>query len=235
MKKIPINSIYGDTFIYKRKKYEIDTVRGSIYFCFEAANPKKEIRLPDNEIVGIDDEEINATVSSIHRNLIHARIKVEKLTEALKYLEGEIKCYPSKKKQPWQMTRLEWLKAGRPTCNIKWSEERIAQKITFRVGKKWEYQAICEFMSVVPKSVLGIPDWEAGRIGPNKYLPDRCESFAKRKWGIQTYSSITRTEDAREAIILGRLLGYKEQDIAYYLVRNYIVPKINLYNIKESL
>jgi hypothetical protein len=138
-------------------------------------------------------------------------------------------------KKPWQMTRAEWLRAGRPTAGIRWSAERISQHPNLRRGERWELEAIRQFLKLLPKDA-----WRRGCIEPEPktYLPDRDQDFAKSHWVMQIKSSIRRVyrqrdgdkiywvEDAREAIILGRMLGYSEEDIAFYLVRNYLGRRV---------
>jgi hypothetical protein len=120
-------------------------------------------------------------------------------------------------KKPWQMAYLEWVERDCPVENLRWAPIKIKQSPFFRTGRQWEINAIKDFFRLLPKNA-----WRKGIIGPKEYLPHRNKTFANSEWIIQTHSTIVRIEDAREAIILGRLLGYKEEDIAFYLIQNYI-------------
>lgn len=115
------------------------------------------------------------------------------------------------------MTCAEWIKIGYSVENLQWAPIKIRQYPFFRIGRQWEIIAIKDFLVLLPKNA-----YKKGIIGPKKYLSHRNKIFADSQWVIQTRSNIVRIEDAREAIILGRLLGYKEEDIALYLIQNYI-------------
>lgn len=123
-------------------------------------------------------------------------------------------------KKPWEMTYTEWVDNGCPTENLKWAPIAIKQTPLFRIGREYEVKAIRDYLMLLPNNA-----WKKGVIGPNPetYLPHRYRDFGDSKWVIQTRSCIVHIEDAREAIILGRLLGYRDEDIAYYIVRNYVV------------
>lgn len=127
-------------------------------------------------------------------------------------------------RQPWQMTIRGWLDAGRPMCGIRWEAVRVAQRPTFRKGFKWERQAVLDYLSLFPDG------WGEGYIEPDpqEYQCHRDKKFAGRRWVLQIPSSLKSAfpcmiwyEDAREAILLGRILGYPEACIAFYVARNY--------------
>lgn len=231
MKKVPIKYLQNDYFFYNKKKYRIDKIYSSFFICYRVKYPKEEIRISINDVVTVTDLEAILIASALRNDLRRYIAKSKEINDYLSLIIKQTKTKNIKSKHPWQMTREEWNIAKRPTCNIKWSSKRIPQKnLTFRIGKIWEIKAIYEFIDILPKNILGYPIWEEGCIGPEIYLSDRDNIFANTEFTIQTQSSFSISlEDAREAIILGRLLGYSEQDIAFYLIRNYIIPNLHFF------
>ncbi len=135
-------------------------------------------------------------------------------------------------KQPWQMTRQEWIDSGSPDLGI---ESALMQDpdwiCPWEQTEAAEIQAINDFMSLFPNPVAAI---RKGLLGPydggHEVLSDRQEQFAKLPWKHRNWSSLYgqksgSLEDVREAILVGRKLGYPDKDILFYLVRNYIVNR----------
>lgn len=90
----------------------------------------------------------------------------------------------------------------------------------------------------------------AGRLGPADNYPDvrleqdRQEDFANSDWVIQSRTNLPELyrlqkwltlEDAREAIIIGRKLGYLEDDILHYIVCNYIPEAFMAINSHQKI
>lgn len=138
------------------------------------------------------------------------------------------------KKACWQMDRDEWLAAGKPDHGMN------SCKPTFSTDIKQERQAIVDFIGIfknpldaIKKSVIGVP-----RSGMD--MKNRDTAFAKKScWHIVSTAlkhGEGFTEDAREAIIVGRLLGYADYHILGYIFRNYIlrdVFKVDITKVNE--
>lgn len=55
-------------------------------------------------------------------------------------------------------------------------------------------------------------------------LADRQIHFAEQEWQNRSISSINGgSEDVRESILVGRKLGYLENDILRYVIRNFVI------------
>lgn len=89
-----------------------------------------------------------------------------------------------------------------------------------------ENRAINEFLGLF-KNVR--KSFRHGKWAKPPYLKCRDKKFVKSKWRFR-FQSIVQSkeiglEDARESIVIGRLLGYREEDILFYVIKNYI-PKL---------
>lgn len=131
---------------------------------------------------------------------------------------------PESTKQPWQMNRAEWEAVGRPVVKHTELENNLDA----------EKQAIKEFLQQFPNPVKFARQGEI-EPDPSTYAKSRDEDFAKRIGKEPSVTSKTpltarlkklgaphNGEDARLAISNGRRLGYRDEDIAHYLIRNYI-------------
>lgn len=120
----------------------------------------------------------------------------------------------------WQMTRQEWLDAGMPDHGMN------SCKPTFKTDLAEERRAINDFVGLFEKpseliasSVIGVPRGDMD-------TKNRDSAFAKKScWHIMRTAMNDHgfTEDAREAIVVGRLLGYPDKHILGYIFRNYIL------------
>jgi hypothetical protein len=129
-------------------------------------------------------------------------------------------------KKPWQMTRQQWLEAGSPDLEIKWVfGKRSTTPPPWEDTLGAEKQAIKDFLSLFEDVMKSLK--EGGMT--YRTLPERQENFGKSRWWHQhlshLYKPVEGMEDAREAIIVGRKLGFPDVDILYYVVRNYIIRK----------
>jgi hypothetical protein len=145
-------------------------------------------------------------------------------------------------KAPWEMSREEWLRCGSPDLNIQWVFGIRNQPKTLERNEKLERAAINSFISLFKNPALSVrmgvigrfdkafshlPPEEVSKQDITGYAIDREKDLANREWWVQSVSSVPGAEaagleDAREAIIVGRKLGYFEHDILRYVVRNYV-------------
>lgn len=141
-------------------------------------------------------------------------------------------CSEVLEKAPWEMTREEWVANGSPDYNINWNifwsslEIEDFQKRPWKKGVIEEIHAINSFMSLF-KDPIG--EFRKGYFVSPPYIPgqnvarERQEDFAKiAKHQFTSALRELRIEDAREAIIVGRKMGYHDRDILFYIIRNYI-------------
>ncbi len=136
-------------------------------------------------------------------------------------------------KEAWQMTRQEWHKNNKKYYGINWHKERESTEFSFvpnwEISEKAEIKAINDYIGTF-KNIYNTIHKKLGQIEPLQYEKDRDWDFADSKWIMQVKSNIRAAyqndiiwvEDAREAIILGRRLGYRETDILTYIIRTYI-------------
>jgi len=87
-------------------------------------------------------------------------------------------------------------------------------------------QTTAEEEQAVIDAYLAKHDHTKGQVPAREpYLPSRDEKFAKSDWRHQTRSAIGTNESAQEAIATGERLGYRPEDIAAFLYRNYVSPE----------
>ncbi len=130
-------------------------------------------------------------------------------------------------KKPWQMNRQQWLKAGSPDLRIKWVfKRRASSPPPWEDTLEAEKQAIKDFLSLFKDPIESFKQGKIG-ISDKDTLPGRQKNFANSDWWHQHlshfYSPERGTEDVREAIIVGRKLGYPDVDILHYVIRNYLI------------
>lgn len=137
------------------------------------------------------------------------------------------------KKDTWSMTRSEWNKSKKKCYRINWHRERETPYSSFNpdweMTEKAEKVAINDYIGT-HKNIYHIIHNKVGKIEPVEYEDDRDWEFANSNWILQVKSNIKDVykgdilwlEDAREAIIVGRRLGFREIDILVYIIKNYI-------------
>ena len=140
----------------------------------------------------------------------------------------------SSQKRPWLLSRKEWNDAGSPDLGINWqnkSQEWMNPKVARQVAP-WENTAKAE-ESAINGFLKSFPDWRKTfregmmRDENGKLELDRQVDFKNFKLQFRSNLSDVGLEDAREAILVGRKLGYSEKDILFYIVRNYVIGRFN--------
>ena len=145
-------------------------------------------------------------------------------------------------KLPWQMSREEWHKSGCPDLRFNWHQARPYPPVGHGAVNRNAFDEVIGLNDFIGLFADPVAAARKGRLAPgdsaedingnpvdwkslhpeDRYLKDRQEDFAQSVC-IQTWSNFALgVEDAREAIIIGRKLGYQEQDILFYLLRNYL-------------
>lgn len=138
-------------------------------------------------------------------------------------------------KEAWSMTREEWNK-NKKYYGINWYKKRDTPYSSYipdwEMTEEAEIKAINDYIGT-HKNVPQIIYNRLGKIEPFDYEDDRDWEFSNSEWIMQVKSNIKDiykggilwVEDAREAIIIGRRLGYREVDILTYIISRYI-PKL---------
>ena len=126
------------------------------------------------------------------------------------------------------MTREEW-NNNKNYYGINWHNKRDPLESSFipewEMSEKAEKIAINKYFGS-HKDIYNKIRKELGEIEPLEYMGDRDWDFANSDWELQVKSNITDAytddtiwiEDAREAIIIGRRLGYYEIAILTYII-----------------
>lgn len=136
--------------------------------------------------------------------------------------------------EAWSMTREAW-NNNKKYYGINWYNEKPEDPTDYSFIPDWEMTEKAEMKAIndyfgTHKDIYKKIYNDLGEIEPLKYEDDRDWDFANSDWSMQVKCNIKDSyrndvlwkEDAREAIILGRRLGYHENDILTYVIRNYI-------------
>src|SRR3989338_1526359 len=132
----------------------------------------------------------------------------------------------------WQMNREDWIKAQFPDMGIQWTLSPDQQKVEWEDTKEAEYKAINDFLNLFDDPIAAFRKGQSvcaeefpGRICWRTRDRVFAANASRTKFSFVTHTRgrVNNIEDARLAIIWGRKFGYREEDILFYIIKNYII------------